>query len=89
MKSTLFSDIKKFVKCIQRKSYILQIITLVLFLTFAVYQININRMILNQINKTEKKVDFRYFNITRSLEGIHNVKIDTHKGNVIKLVPEK
>lgn len=34
--------------------------------------------------KTIKKVHYRYFNITHSLEDIHNVKIDTHLGNVIK-----
>lgn len=86
MKSTLFSDIKKFVKCIQRRSFILQIITLILFLAFAIYQINMNRLILNQINKAEKKLDFRYFNITRSLEGIHNVNIDTQNGHIIRLI---
>ena len=36
------------------------------------------------INSTEKKVDFRYFNITRSLQDIHKVEIDTNKGRVTK-----
>lgn len=29
-----------------------------------------------------KKIDFRYFNTTRSLEYIHNVRIDTYDGSV-------
>lgn len=86
MKSTLFSDIKKFVKCIQRKSYIIQMITLVLFLIFVVYQVNENNKIMNQIKKAEKKVDFRYFNLTESIKEIHGVNIDTQNGHVIRLI---
>lgn len=36
----------------------------------------------NQIQKLEKKVDFRYFNTTTSLEQIHNVKINTYNGEL-------
>lgn len=38
--------------------------------------------ILNAVQKVEKKVDYRYFNLTNSLQGIHKVKIDTHHGEV-------
>ena len=33
--------------------------------------------------KTEQKVDFRYFNTTRSLQDIFNVEIETKQGRVI------
>lgn len=39
---------------------------------------------LELLKSAEKKVDFRYFNITRSLQDIHKVEIDTHKGRVTK-----
>jgi len=35
-----------------------------------------------RINKIERKIDFRYFNLTRSLEDIHHVRIDTYHGEV-------
>lgn len=89
MKSTLFSDIKRFIKYIQKKSYVLQIITLVLFIGFAIYQVNINNIVLNQIKKAEKKVDFRYFNITRSLEDIHSVEINTRSGKITKSISKQ
>lgn len=48
-----------------------------------VKRINVNNAaMLEAIIKLEKKVDFRYFNLTRSLEDIHNVKIETHKGHL-------
>ena len=34
------------------------------------------------ITQCEKKIDFRYFNLTRSLEDIFKIKIDTHQGRV-------
>ena len=37
-----------------------------------------------KITGCEKKTDFRYFNLNRSLEDIHNVKIDTYRGRVEK-----
>lgn len=38
----------------------------------------------NAIKKAEKKVDYRYFNLTRSIEDVHNVEIDTKQGRVIR-----
>lgn len=37
----------------------------------------------NAVIKAERKTDFRYFNTTRSLEDINNVKINTKDGSVI------
>lgn len=89
MSSRLFSDVKKFVKYIQQRSYLLQALMLSLFIGFVFYQINTNNLILNQIKKTEKKVDFRYFNTTRTLEDIHNVEIETKQGRVVRLITKQ
>ena len=84
MKSTLFSDVKRFMMYILRRSYAIQAILLILFVIFAVYQIQVNQVILNRVDKVERKVDFRYFNLTRSIEEIHAVEIDTKDGRVRK-----
>lgn len=39
---------------------------------------------MQKMEKLKTQVDFRYFNTTRSLEDIHNVRIDTHYGDVRK-----
>lgn len=82
--SRLFSDVKKFVKYIQQRSFLIECLLLILFIGFVVYQVQINLTIINQIEQTEKKVDFRYFNTTRSLENLHNVEIDTKDGRIRK-----
>lgn len=38
------------------------------------------------IEKCERKVDFRYFNTTRSLEDIYNIKISTKDGLIIRQI---
>lgn len=38
----------------------------------------------NEVTEVKKKVNFRYFNLTHSLEDIYNVKINTENGRVIK-----
>lgn len=40
--------------------------------------------LMNAIDKTEKKTDFRYLNLTRSLEDIHKVEINTKDGRIVK-----
>lgn len=37
-----------------------------------------------KLDRIQRKIDHRYFNITRSLEDIHDVEIDTYKGRVEK-----
>lgn len=46
-------------------------------LTFGIYKTY------KAVIKCERKIDFRYFNLTRSLEDIHNVKINTKDGSLI------
>lgn len=43
-----------------------------------------NEEILKAIDKTNDKVDFRYFNTTSSLEDIYDIEIDTKTGKVKK-----
>lgn len=84
MKSKWFSDVKRFMVYILRRSYALQALALVLLFGFIVYQAQINQIIIKEIKSVEKKVDFRYFNLTRSLESIYNIEIDTKDGRVRK-----
>lgn len=45
---------------------------------------NVKTDTLEAVKKAEKKVDFRYFNLTNSLQDIHKVKIETHHGRIEK-----
>lgn len=87
--SKLFSDIKRFVKYIQHRSYLIECLILILFIGFVIYQVDTNKTIISKIEKAEKKVDFRYFNTTRSLQDIHSVEIETRQGRVIKSFPKQ
>ena len=50
---------------------------------YTIKEINIAKaQTLEAIKKTEKIVDFRYFNLTNSLQDIHKVKIETHHGRI-------
>ena len=86
MKSVLFTDIKSFIKYVQKKSYVLQIITLIVLILICYRQEVIYTNILKNLSEIEKKVDYRYFNLTRSLEDISNSEIDTYKGRVIRQI---
>ena len=79
MKSTLFSDVKSFVKYVQKRSYVIQVINLVLLISFMIYQTQMNNLII-------KRVNHRYFNLTESLKEIHGVNIDTQNGHIIRLI---
>lgn len=87
--SRLFSDIKKFVKYIQQRSYLIECILLILVIGLIFYQVDSNKRILTKIEKVEKKVDFRYFNTIKSLEDIYNVEIETHQGRVVNSFPKQ
>lgn len=59
-------------------------INFVILLLAAILSLNIYSFIFEAGNfeKIRKKVDHRYFNTTRSLEQIHNVKINTFDGEL-------
>lgn len=76
MKTLFLSDVKRFVKNKLNIIYLLQIVSIFL-IGFMII------MTSNAIKSAEKKIDFRYFNITRTIEDIHNVDIDTKTGKVI------
>ena len=48
------------------------------------YDVKAKKELLTEIKSNRDKIDFRYFNLTRTLEDLHNVKIDTHYGRVEK-----
>ena len=71
------------IKDLFREKINLVIILLIVNLSFSVYSYSaINANIANSTVVIKKKVDHRYFNTTTSLEEIHNVKIDTYKGEL-------
>ena len=63
---------------LSKKINILTIITSLCFILVFIQQI----YIFNNITTLKKKIDHRYFNITNSLEDIHNVEIETLNGRV-------
>lgn len=82
MKSRLFTDVKGFIKYIQKRSYAIECLILVL-LVFSIYnQIENYNNVIARLDKVEKKTDFRYFNLTRTLEDIHKVEINTKDGRI-------
>lgn len=84
MKSRLFTDVKSFVKYIQSRNYVIECVILALLVFSVYYQIESHNKVIARLDKVEKKTDFRYFNLTRSLEDIHKVEIDTKNGRVVK-----
>lgn len=82
MKSRLFTDVKRFIKYIQKRSYAIECLILLL-LIFSIYnQIESYNNVMARLDKVERKTDFRYFNLTRSLEDIHKIEIDTENGRI-------
>lgn len=72
----LFTDTKEFLSSeINRVFVVLVFLCLVNITGF--YMLN------NQIEDCTNKVHFRYYNLTKSLEDIHNVQIDTRDGRII------
>lgn len=75
----LFSDVKEFLSNgINRLSIV--VAALCIINLFGYYELH------NQIDTCISKIHFRYYNLTRSLEEIHNVEIDTRDGS-LKLNP--
>lgn len=72
-------EITKIIKNLFREK-----INIVIFLLTAILALNLYNFIFESQNFTKvlKKTDYRYFNVTRSLEDIHNVEIDTHNGEI-------
>ena len=85
MKSMLLTDVKRFMDYILKKSYALQLINTLIIVGLCFYChaefIKIENKMSEYNTSTAKKIDHRYFNLTRSLEDIHNVRIDTLNGS--------
>ncbi len=78
----LSSDIKGFLKDKINILVLLILISNVIYIIGMFIVFNHLVKIEHAINKCEKKVDFRYFNLTKSLEEIHNTDIDTKDGRI-------
>lgn len=48
------------------------------------YNIRAKKELISEIRTNRDKIHFRYFNLIKSLEEIHNVKIDTKNGKLEK-----
>lgn len=71
----LFSDTKEFLSDnINRLGVLVVLLCVINVCGFYVIE--------KELKECTKTVNFRYFNITRSLEDIHNVKIDTQDGSL-------
>ena len=71
----LFSDTKEFLSDnINRLGVLVVLLCVINVSGFYVIE--------KELKECTKTVNFRYFNITRSLEDIHNVKIDTQDGSL-------
>lgn len=59
-------------------------INIVIALLVTILAVNIFEFKYNTDNyiKINKKIDFRYFNLNRSLEDIHNIEINTLNGEI-------
>lgn len=68
-----------------KKINTLMIITILFALIIVAQQI----FIFTNISALKKKIDHRYFNVTNSLQDIHNVEIETKQGRVVKLFDTK
>ena len=73
-------EIKSIKKLCREKTNIILLLILGLYLMFFFYIVYDMRTNI----KIRKKIDHRYFNITKSIEDVHNVDIDTKDGHVIR-----
>lgn len=73
MKNVFFSDVKNFLSGEIGKLTIVVVIFSVALLSIQIYQIG-------QLTKIKKAIHYRYFNTVRTVEEIHQVKIDTRTG---------
>lgn len=93
--SLLFSDVKNFL-CDEVNRVFIAVLIVVALMCWGQYRTeNLLLKISNQntesqkelvteIKKNRDKIHFRYFNLTKSLEEIHKVKIDTKNGRLEK-----
>ena len=74
-------EFTKIIKNLFREKINIVIALLVLILAINVYQI-IHES--NNYTKLRKRVDYRYFNSTKTLEELNNVEINTYNGEIKK-----
>lgn len=93
--SNLFcSDIKVFITNEVNRLFILVIIVNILLgiwnhfdiRTIKRTNLETSQALSAEIKLVKNRTDFRYFNLTRSLEEIHNIKIDTKNGEIKKKI---
>lgn len=86
----LFSDVKNFMANEVNRVFVLFVVISLSIGIFLHWEIqNLKKFIVSsdtkleeEITKTRKRIDYRYFNTTRTLEDLHQVKIDTKSGDL-------
>ena len=72
-------EFTKIIKNLFREKINIVIVLLVIILAVNVFEFKYNS---DNYIKINKKVDFRYFNLNRCLEDIHNIEINTLNGEI-------
>lgn len=72
-------EFTKIIKNLFREKINIVIVLLVTILAVNIFEFKYNS---DNYIKINKKVDFRYFNLNRSLEDIHNIEINTLNGEI-------
>lgn len=72
-------EFTKIIKKLFREKINIVIVLLVTILAVNIFEFKYNS---DNYIKINKKVDFRYFNLNRSLEDIHNIEINTLNGEI-------
>lgn len=86
----LISDVKDFMANEINRLFVWVLLLNIITLGFVHYetkkirefQIKENQKIQEQIVHLRKRVDYRYFNITRTFEDLYKIKIDTGNGEL-------
>ncbi len=93
--SLLFSDVKRFL-CNEVNRVFVAVVILCILVCYGQvrtekaikknynYNVRAKKELITEIKANREKIHFRYFNLTRSLEDLHQVEIDTKDGRVVR-----
>jgi uncharacterized membrane protein len=74
-------DLKE-IKYLLRKQFMMTTILLITLIIISLVHLVFD---ITNTDKVRKRVDYRYFNITRSLQDIHQVDLNTKDGSIIRV----
>ncbi len=72
-------------KCLLREKMNFIILLFIINICISMHNYyNLNSKIDNTTLLLKKRIDFRYFNTTRTIESVFNVRVDTYNGEIRK-----